>query len=236
MTPVSDETSFTGLRLACSQQSRVRDLSGFRRTHQVPTEVNDHTNSFIRKIAVPELNEDIERWFADFRKHLKFRRLDMQTTDPHDGSAQISTPWFDYQIAVSLVDDDPAQVVWKRSLSSFRQPQKLLSPATDMLFGTLFNIVEMEPFPDLNLPQFIDDVEQLETSGISLDYDRNATWCHISLPGIAGQMRLSADEMSLVLAQPARPASLLESFAKFQQILSRANGSSADGLVPVDEL
>lgn len=202
--------------LVREQRSRVRDLTGFRRTHQVPTEVNEHTQSFVARIAVPDLAADLDTRFADFRRLLNFKRVDLQVSEPDGGAGLITTPWFDYQVAVALAPDDPAEVIWRRQVSAFRAPQELFASAFSAVFGNLFDTVELEPPCSIDIAEFIDRIEAQAPPSISLDYDRHATWCHVSLPGVLGQLRLTADRVSLVVAQPPPPARLLEAFLKMR--------------------
>ena len=61
--------------LVRQQSGRIRDLKGFRKGHQVPTEVSDHTQAFISRIAELDLREDLDERFDEFRRLLKFRRV-----------------------------------------------------------------------------------------------------------------------------------------------------------------
>ncbi len=198
--------------LVREQRSRVRDLSGFRKGHQVPTECSEHTNSFVSRIASEDLARDLESRFSDFRKQLKFKRVELQVTDPESGVGQISTPWFDYQVIAAIAPDDPAAVLWRRQVAEFRSPVDLFSSAFSSVFGNMFDTVELLPPSGIDLADFIDTIEERGLESVSLDYDRNTTWCHINLKGVAGQLRLTADRIALVVAQPQSPTSLLEAF------------------------
>jgi hypothetical protein len=214
MTFDSQASDFDNVTLVREQRSRVRDLKGYRRTHRVPTEVNDHANNFVARIAVEDLSEDLDARFAAFRKLLKFKRIDLEVQEPEGGTGIIVTPWFDYQISASLAPDDASEVLWRRQIASFRRPQELFSPAFSLVFGHLFDTVELIPPSAIDLAELIDRIEERNIATISLEYDRNATWCQISLQGISGEMRLTPDRVSLVVAEPQPPSRLLEAFLR----------------------
>ncbi len=212
MLPEPPPQQLANVTLVREQRTRVRDLAGFRKSHQVPTEVNDHTNSFVGRIAAEDIIQDLDARFADFRKLLKFKRVDLQVTEPEGGVGLISTPWFDYQISAQLAPDDPSEILWRRQVAEFRAPKELFSSAFSTVFGNLFDTVELLPTALIDIAEVIDQIEDKGLSNITLEYDRSATWCHINLEGVAGQMQLTPDRVSLVVAQAQSPTRLLEAF------------------------
>jgi len=214
MTLNSQPANLDNVTLVREQRSRVRDLKGYRKTHRVPTEVTDHANSFVARIATEDLSDDLEARFAAFRKLLKFKRLDLQVQEPEGGTGMIVTPWFDYQISASLAPDEASEVLWRRQINAFRRPQELFSPALSLVFGHLFDTVELIPPSAIDLAELIDRIEERNIATISLEYDRNTTWCQISLQGICGEMRLTPDRVSLIVAEPQPPSRLVEAFLR----------------------
>jgi hypothetical protein len=218
------KNSLFKVTLARHQRSRVKSLRGFKKTHQVPDEFNEHTNSFIGRIAAEELSEDLDQRFADFRKSLGFKRVDMNVSEPDGGFGTIVTPWFDYQISASLAEDDPTEVIWRRQLSEFRKPEMMTAVEVSTTFGNLFDTVELLPPSGIDVSEFIDQIEDLTPLGVTLDYDRTATWCVIGIKGIAGQVRLTGDLLSLVVHQPQPPAKLLDSFFQVRSCFAGIEG------------
>lgn len=222
--PTEPQISLANVTLARHQRSRVKDLRGFKKNHQVPSEFNEHTNSFIGRIAKDELSEDLDQRFGDFRKALGFKRLDMNVSEPENGFGTIVTPWFDYQISAALAEDDPSEVVWRRQLSEFRKPEMMTAVEVSSAFGNLFDTVELVPPSGLDVSEFIDQIEATTPKGVTLDYDRTATWCVIGIKGVAGQVRLTGDLLSLVLHQPQPPAKLLDSFFQVRSCFNGVEG------------
>lgn len=221
MTTDPQSPELANVTLVRETRSRVRDLKGFRKSHQVPSEVNEHTNSFVGRIAAEDISQDLESRFSDFRKLLKLKRFDLQVSEPDAGVGMIATPWFDYLVRATVSPDDAAEVLWRRQVAEFRQPLELFAAGFSSVFGNLFDTVELEPAAPIDLAAFIDQIEERAVETIGIDYDRNTTWCHINLSGVMGQVRLTSDRVSLVLAQPQPPARLLEAFL---QVRSRFAG------------
>ena len=226
MTPDPQSADLANVTLVRETRTRVRDLKGFRRSHQVPTEVNEHTNSFVGRIAAEDISEDLESRFSDFRRLLKLKRVDLQVSEPDAGVGMIAAPWFDYLIRATVAPNDASEVLWRRQVAEFRRPLELFASGFSSVFGNLFDTVELEPAAPIDLAGFIDQIEERAVQTIGIDYDRNTTWCHINLSGVMGQVRLTSDRVSLVLSQPQTPVRLLEAFL---QVRSRFAGIEGFG-------
>jgi hypothetical protein len=213
-------SDLVNVALVREQRTRVRDLRGFRKSHQLPTEVNDHTNSFVARIAADDISHDLESRFGDFRRLMNFRRVDLLVTEPEGGLGMITTPLFDYSVRAGLNPDDSTEVLWRRQLSEFRKPGHLFSSELSAVFGTTFDTVELVPPVAIDLTHVIDQIEQQSSETIGLEYDRHASWCRITLRGVPGELRLTSDRISLVLAQPLPPSQLLNAFLQVRSKLS----------------
>ena len=215
----SPDQFLSSLMLVRTRRARVRDLKGFRKSHQLPTEYNDHTAAFIARIAADDLSEDLEQRFADFRKQLNCRRTELLVSDPESGIATIATPWFEYRITASLADDDPSEVQWRWQLSDFRDPSKLSTPGVSQAFHGFFDTVEFLPSESVDTTEIIDQIEERKPTGVVLDYDRKATWCTLQIKGLGATLTVSDGLLSLHLHQPSSPGKLIESFLQLHQEL-----------------
>ncbi|MEJ7593278.1 MAG: hypothetical protein WKF77_17175 [Planctomycetaceae bacterium] len=213
------------LMLVRQQPGRIRDLKGFRKGHQIPTEVSEHTQSFVGRIAEEDLRQDLDERFEEFRRQLKFKRVDISVTDPTCGAGQISTPWFDYQVSVIHDANDATAVIWRRQLSEFRQIDKLDSPELAAVFGTTFDTIELSPPAAIDIAALIDHIEDEADERISLEYDRQTTWCAVTIRGISGQMKFTSDRIGLVIHQAQAPGKLLESFFKVRSRITEIQGT-----------
>jgi len=198
---------------------RVRNLAGFKVSHRVPAEVNDRTEAFVAEIAAAQIDADLDRIHDDLRARFRFKRADLTVSPPSAGGGSITTPYFEYSVAVSLNPRDPSQVIWRRQVSEIREPRRVLAAPFAAVFGTLFNTIELAPPRPIDLTALIDRIEELDSRHISLAYDKDATWCRVSLAGIDGEVEITARTLALVQRQPKSPGHLLQSFLDFQTAL-----------------
>ena len=220
-----DAGLIASITLVRQQAGRVRDLKGFRKGHQIPTDVSDHTQSFVGRIAEEDLRQDLDERFEEFRRQLKFKRVEISVTDPLSGVGQISTPWFDYHVSAIHDVNDATSVIWRRQLSEFRQIDKLDSAELTSVFGTTFDTVELSPPAVIDVAALIDQIEVEADDRISLEYDRQTTWCAVSIRGIAGHMKFTSDRIALFIHQAQPPGKLLDAFFKVRSRISEIQGT-----------
>lgn len=210
-------SSLQQVTLVRTRRTRVRDLKGFKRSHQVPSEHNDHTAAFVARIAAEDISEDLDQRFGEFRRQLGFRRVDLNVSDPEAGIGTIQTPWFEYRLIATLAEDDVSEVEWRWQLSEFPEPARLQEPGIAQTFSSFFDTVEFLPAEPLDVAEIIDGIEASSPSGITIDYDRHTTWCSISIQGLNATLTVVSDRLSLLLHQPPAPGQLIEAFLKAQQ-------------------
>ncbi len=217
----SDHEKIGDIALVNEQRTLIRSLSGFRKkNHKVPDECNDRTQAFVAKLANEELGEDLDARFAEFRKHLGFKRVDLAVSDPDCGTGVISTPWFEYRITVAQATDDATEAIFRRQVTEFRKTASLLSSEFATVFGKLFNTVELAPPEPIDIEAFIDSIEDRENSDLSLEFDRSVTWCQLTTPRIPGILCVETDCVALTTPQPELPSQLLEAFFSFRDQLT----------------
>ncbi len=220
-----DAGLIASISLVRQQAGRVRDLKGFRKGHQIPTDVSDHTQSFVGRIAEEDLRQELDERFEEFRRQLKFKRVEISVSDPLSGVGQISTPWFDYHVSAIHDVNDATSVIWRRQLSEFRQIDKLDSPELTSVFGTTFDTVELSPPAAIDVAALIDQIEAEADARISLDYDRQTTWCAVTIRGIGGHMKFTSDRIALFIHQAQSPGKLLDAFFKVRSRISEIQGT-----------
>ena len=213
----------SGTRLVSRQETRIRDLIGFRKSHRVPSEYTSHTQQFVARIGTADLQKELDDRFDDFRRHLGFRRLDMEVDDSSTGTARITTPWFDYTITVNQNPESFQDAIFRKTLSNFRNIQALKSDGLATVFGNAFRTVETDYPNGLVVEDLIDRIEASQDQNIKIDYDRQATWCSIQIESVAASMRVTADQLSLTAWQPIPPAALLDAFCQFQNAFPALN-------------
>lgn len=196
---------------------RVKDLKGFRRGHATPTEYSDHAAAFVARIAADDLSAELDERFADFRRLLRCRRTDLLVSGPEAGTAAIAAPGFEYRIAALLATDEPSEVIWRRQLTGFTEPDRIAAPEISQVFPAVFDTLEFLPLLPADPAAVIDRVEDQQQSQIKLDYDRHATWCTLTFQRPIVVLRITADSVSLKLQQPSTPEVLFNLFLKLQE-------------------
>ncbi len=206
------------LTLVGQDQVRVRKLAGFRKSHRVPAEDSPRTRAFVHRIAVPDLEADLDHHFAAFRDSLGFRRIELEVSDPADGCASIGTPLFRYQVSIRLFSDDPAWAVREKRLDGFADIAPLLRPDLEHVFPHSFSMVEVIPHEPPAVDELIDTLETRPLPGLKTDYDRTATWVELSYTEPASAcLRVQADCIRLQAPTPLPPRFLLQSYLRLQK-------------------
>ena len=171
------------------------------------------------RIAEQDLVDDLDRQFAEMRRHFKFKRSQMEVQDPGDGMAAIVTPQFEYRASIQIDEDDPSQYIRKQEVSRLSTPEVLLSEQFATAYGEMFNAIEVIPPMLINLEDFIDSVEDMEKHTLNIDFDRNATWCRLSILRVPGELTVQANRISLQLSQTFPPTKLIDAFFQFREEL-----------------
>lgn len=217
-----DATIMESLVILHEQSVAVKSLQDFHSGHRVPTEINDRTQSFVGKCGHKDISDELDARFADFRKHLRMKRVDLKVSDPDCGMGMISTPWCEYQVHVFQSASDPGEAVLSRQLASITDLEILSNDGFTAIFGSQFNCVEYTPVEPIDIEAFIDHVEDQDFPQVEIDYDRSATWCTLTAPGIPGEVSLEDNTIRLTMAQAQSPLDLLNAFLALQTQLGFA--------------
>jgi hypothetical protein len=201
------------------QLESIRSLPGFKKTDKVPTAVNSYAKSLVADLSSELIAADVNEVRDALRKHFAFKRKDLDAATPGDGTGSILTPYFVYSITVTLNPTNPAEIIWRRQISDIKEPEQVLSPAFANTFPKTFSTVEFLPPQPIDLPAFIDELEDADDDRLKLNYDPAATWCRISMPGLLGQIEVTPNRLALIQLNPTSPELLLEAFFKIQAML-----------------
>lgn len=214
-----DDLLLKQLSLVKEQRSRVRDLLGFRRSHQVPREYSDPAQAFVGKIAADDIRRDLEERFSELRHSLKCRRIDLTVTDPSAGVGAIATPWFEYRVTASLDPERLTQVLIRREVTEFHETKKLKWSGFSAAFGSLFDTVEFRPDDPIDLTELVDWLEERSNPQVRLEYDSGLTQCRLVIEGVKGTLQVTSQSIALSVGRSCSPEQLLEAFALFRDQL-----------------
>lgn len=199
----------------------LRSLSGWKKTYRIPDRFTEATRSFASSCASDELKEDLDSVFDALKKAFKFGRRDLTVSQPEDGTGTIITPYFNYSVYVELNAKDLDEVIWIRTVDSIVAPEQISSDAFAEVFDDVFDTLEFSLPIKVELEDFIDAVEAAKNPDVSLDYDREVTYCDIQISGASGKLRLSSNQLSLSYGVPTGTAKLIESFVTTRKLIQR---------------
>lgn len=216
--------------LLAEQVASIRSLAGFKKTDKVPTVANSYAKSLVAELGSAPIEADVNEVRDALRKHFSFKRKDLDAATPGDGTGSILTPYFVYSITVTLNPANPAEIVWRRQITDIKEPEQVLSPAFASVFPKTFSTVEFKPPQPIDLPAFIDQLEDADDDRIKLQYDPAATWCRLSMPGLLGQFEVTPQRFALLQLNPTSPQALLEVFFRIQAMLVQEVGVKGIGM------
>lgn len=178
------------------QGGQVRDLSGFNKTrgHKPPTYVNNTTRGWVAEIAAGDIEADIEKVFEKIKSAEVYKRKELIYDPPADGSATIRTPDFAFTVTYSQNERDPSEFEVVQELTRLSNTETLESDWFNDAFRRVFNEAVIEFSGPLDIEEFIDLAEDCED--LDVDYDKDATYCVITLDGFEGSIKVTADSVT----------------------------------------
>jgi hypothetical protein len=215
-----------------SRTTSVKSLSGFKKGHAIPDRSNLSSQTFVASLAQQQVSEDLDLIFQQLKSAFKFKRADIRVTDQGDGTGSIITPYFNYSISVAIDDQNPAYVIWRRSVDSIKDSDQIFSDQFASVFQSVFDTVEFSIPAPVDLDAMIDSVEGLDDDRIAIEYDHDATHCNLTIEGVRGEIQVTKHSLLIVHPMPEAPSILLRSFLAIQTALLGPDGVS---LVPIDQ-
>lgn len=206
----------------------VKSLSGFKRFHKVPDEVNSATQSFVQKIGVQELSDEGKGLYGKLKDAFGYKRQDLTFTED-EGSTSIITPDFTVNITVDIDGDDPSQYDLAIEVTDIRNPSAVNDEAFANVFNRKFDRIILETSGDLSVKKAIDLIEDADDKGVSVEYEPDMDECTVSVDGFGASVVLRAHEIELSFKQKEKVAVLLDSFKQLPLVLKTGNIA---GLLP----
>ena len=196
-----------------SKQSRdIKSFSGFQKHHRLPAGHEASRMRFISEIAGADLDRNLGDVFRRMRSAFGLKRKDVVVSGPVDGTGTIVTSAFTYQVEVNPVEDDPGRIWWQRSIRTIEDHERLFSAEFDRVFGATFDTIQLDLPDSLDIESIIDHIEESDAQGVSVDYDKDATWCEIRIAESMSIMRISADSIIVTGLAEMKPRDLMEGF------------------------
>jgi hypothetical protein len=193
---------------------KVKDLSGFRKTHSLPDRANEWARKYVARIAAADIKADLDNTFDMVREQFGYKRKDLDVSAERDGMGYIRTPDFEYTVSVSVNPDEPTEVIWRREVGRLSGPEFVRSEGFQAVFGGMFDRLVFEFAQPVGVADFVDRIEESPPEGVKVAVASDANDAEVTLAGFAGKVRITPEAV-LIQGRPGSSTSLLEQFLAF---------------------
>ena len=209
--PKNPDISFVAL-----QQIPVKELKGISKAVGASASKGPVSQKYLNDLAQAELDADLDVTFAKLKSSFKFKRKEIAADGPVDGMGVITTPHFFYEVTVAPMEDTPRNVVIRRSVRGIASADVITGQEFFAAFGTRFNQLEVACEKPLDLESIIDQIEDADSSDVDLDYDKDITYCTISLNSMRTSIAVQPNLIHVKGPGDVTPADLVHSFFEMQ--------------------
>lgn len=206
------------------KSGRVRDLSGYRKPKQPLGSGTRWERELVQSAGVREVNEAAEALFEEIRTSFNFKRREVSFAC-EGPTASIRTPAFDVDLSLDQDPEDPTRYLLSTQASAFRRPEIVSDPEFLRIFNERFDRVVMELETPLDVEAKIDEIEDTEALADQLEYDREATYFTLSLPGLPMRMHATAARVAFLSEGRRDLASLIQNASQAVAYLAGAGAS-----------
>lgn len=210
-------------------RAKVKSLGGYRKFHRLPDRVGDHARRFVAELAAPDVQADVDQFYAAIRELLGYKRRDVEGSADR-GSGHVRTPDFEYSVSVTVADDDPTMAVWRREVSAIRSPEVVLGGAFGQVFGEQFDSLVFEFTRPFDLEAWIDRIEEDPPAGVKLRCAPDCSSCDVATGGAL--VRLYRDRVEVHSQKVPTSKGLVEAFLGFQDRFKGRAGLEELPLLP----
>lgn len=193
---------------------RVKDLTAWRKTYDLPETASPSSRKFVARVANPDVKTDLDLVYEAARQALGYKRKDVAVETGPDGFGSVRTPDFEYTVTAGLDPTDPTRVLWRREAGGFADPAFVRGPDFAAVFGKLFDALAFEFRAPVGVEELVDRLEDRPPKGVKVQVASDGSSCDILLTGFAG--RVTVDRHSLtVRGRAGTAAGLLDQFLAF---------------------
>lgn len=221
---VNQSDQISDVRLLHEKIEPITSLNGFEKHFRVPQAANSTDLQFLARVSEADVDAELQKTFSKLRSAYGFKRKEMLVDGPVDGGGTIATPFFNYEVNVTFLEDDPSRIAWKTSVADIRLPEQIFTEGFHKSFGNRFSILEVSTTAALDLESIVDHVEAIELDSVSVNYDKDVTWCEIRIADTDASVRICENSIRVASRNEISPQELLESFLDIQrQFLATLN-------------
>ncbi len=188
----------------------IKNLSGYKKSHKLPDEINPATQSFVAKISTLEVREVADMLFSKMRAMLGYKRRDVSAS--YDlGLYVIETPDFTLNISIEIDPSCISRYMIVTELSSVVNPDIIVSEGFALAFDRCFEKVVID-FPcEVPVEDIIDRIEDYEDqTALTLEYPADASFCMVKLNAFAAFIRIDSSSLSLAFIDKQPVADIID--------------------------
>ena len=219
----------THIRLLRARFVPVKNLGGFQKHHRIPQSDGPIELKLLHTVSQPDLDSDLETVFGKLRNEFSFKRRDLAVSDVEDGRGGIDTPFFNYEVSVAFDESNPATACFLRAITHINEPQQLFGEPFERVFETQFNMLEVIAPEPIDIEAVIDVIEAADANNVLLNYDKDATWCEITLTDSQASVRADANSICVSAPSGTSPHALFETFLKVKKHFEEALDFGCEG-------
>jgi hypothetical protein len=190
-TPVLDPARLSRVVFRGETRRKVKELAGFRKSHQVPATATPAARAFVARLAADDIRADLDRTYDAVREQFGYRRKDLDR-EPD----LLRTPDFEYEVSVELDPHDPGVAVIRRDIGRLKDAAFVRSPAF-VAFGKPFDSLVFEFAERLDVSGFVDGLEELPKSVATLQPSADGKSCEVTLPGVPGRILVERNSLTV---------------------------------------
>ncbi len=209
-----DPTRMKRVVFRAESRSDVKNLSGYRKGQPIPDRANEWARKYVNRVAAGDIKTDLDNTFDMVRETFGYKRKDLDVSAERDGLGFIRTPDFEYTVSLSVNEDDPSEVVWRREVSRLSGPEFVRSEGFRDVFGTTFDRLVFEFAVPVDVADFVDRIEDAPPEGVKVSVASDSGAAVVGLAGFAGKVSVTRDAVTIE-GQAGNPSSLMEQFLVF---------------------
>lgn len=215
------DAAFVGM-----QYGSIKRLSGFKRFHTVPKDVNAATQRFVANIGEEEVKEHANKVLASLRNSLGYGIKDVDRSIAGD-SATLKTKDFDINIGISQDRDEPDTYAIRTEITDFRNPSVVATDEFNQAVSRFVDTLELQLPSKFSVEDLIARLEKSSMKdAVAIDYDADLSNVEIQFRDTGVSLRFKDGLCEVTTDQKTTPLGLLEAVSETQAALL-TNGSTA---------
>lgn len=209
-----NDISFTNVTLLHNEEGYIKSLPGFQKGyHKVPTNSYSGADSFVKKIGIDLIKNEIEELSSTIKDQFSYKRKEIEA-NTEDGSGTIGTPDFTYSMEIRQSEDSPEDYELLRKLEGFSNSEKVLSETFNKIFSNHFSELEFYMSRRIDIEELIDTIEDLDDDcGIKIKYNpSDLSDCRIIIENLNYEILVTESTFSISIGFKTSPERLISAY------------------------